>query len=101
VSGDAVLIYDIFENEEIIQKEVEVFVDVVDIYGKEFYLSYQSGLDVKIAFEVNYFEFEETKHIEQYTNKPLYANKIRFEDAEFDIVRYQNIKDEKTLLVCS
>ena len=101
-SGDAKLLYNAVIAGVIGPVETDVFVTVVDIYGQEFYSSYQSGINVTCAFEVNSYDFEVTKHIEADTNKPLYATTIIYDGAEFNIVRHQSIKNtEKTLLICS
>ena len=99
---DAILIYSKAVSSSVIDIEVPVFVDIVDVYGQEFYLSYQSGINVTMAFEVNKYDFEETKHIEQDTNKILYAAEILYEGAKYNIVRHQQIKDsDKILIICS
>lgn len=100
--GDAKLIYDIVIGDDIKEAITEVYVTVADIYGNEFYLSYQSGIAVQCAFEVNSFDFEETKHIEVDTGKPLYATRLSYDGATYDIVRHQAIKNtDKTLIICS
>jgi hypothetical protein len=101
-SGDAKLLHNAVVGGVATQIETNVFVKVVDIYGQEFYSSYQSGISVTCAFEVNSYDFEVTKHIEADTNKPLYATSILYGGAEFNIVRHQSIKNtENTLLICS
>lgn len=101
-SGDAKLLYNTVVDGAVVQIETNAFVTVADIYGTEFYASYQSGISVTCAFEVNSYDFEVTKHIEAETNKPLYATSILYTGAEFNIVRHQSIKNtENTLLICS
>lgn len=101
-SNEAKLIYENLVDGQIVDVETNVFATMVDIYGNEFYLSYQSGINVQCAFEVNGFDFDETKHIEAETQRPKYATKILYEGAKYDIVRHQSIKNtEKVLLICS
>lgn len=101
-SGDAKLIYEHEVNKVLEQVEVNVFVTEVDIYGNEFYTSYQSGVNVTRAFEVNSYDFDVTKHIEADTGKALYATEILYDGAKYSIIRHQSIKNtERTLLICS
>jgi hypothetical protein len=101
-SGDAKLIYNKLVNDEIVEVSIDTFITVADIYGQEFYLSYQSGIAVQCAFKVSSYDFEETKHIEADTGKPLYAIRLLYDGAKYDIVRHQAIKNtETTLLICS
>ena len=99
--GDAKLLYDIVIDGQIKEIETDVYVTMADIYGNEFYLSYQSGISVQCAFEVNSYDFEVTKHIETDTGKPLYATRLFYDGATYDIVRHQSLKStDKTLLIC-
>lgn len=101
-TNEAKLIYEKNVDGEMVEVETDVFATVVDVYGKEFYLSYQSGINVQCAFEVNGFDFDETKHIEAGTHRSQYATKILYDGAKYDIIRHQSIKGtEKVLLICS
>ncbi|MDF2609050.1 MAG: hypothetical protein K0R92_524 [Lachnospiraceae bacterium] len=101
-SGDAKLIYLKLVAGAITEIEVDVYVKEVDIYGQEFYSSYQKGISVNNAFEVNCYDFEETKHIDVNTQKSLYATNLLYNGAKYDIVRHQSIKNsDRILLICS
>ena len=99
--GDAKLIYYVIESGSAVTKEVDVFIKEVDIFGNEFYTSYQSGINVNCAFEVNSYDFEETRHIDQDTNKPMYASEVEYNGARYNIIRHQSLKNsEDILLIC-
>jgi hypothetical protein len=98
-SGDAILSYNYFDDGVMQKAEIPVFVTEVDIYGQEFYNSYQSGITVQCAFEVNSYDFEASKHIND--GKPAYASEIIYNEISYNIIRHQAIKNtEKTLLIC-
>lgn len=96
----AELVYKKASGKNIEEVKTEVFVKKVDVYGQEFHLSYQSGLKVQYAFEVNKYDFEETEHTDADTGKVKYASQLLYNGARYDIVRYQG-KDDKILLFCS
>jgi hypothetical protein len=99
---DATLIYDAINGSTIQEMLVDVYVELADIYGKEFYMSYQAGINIQIAFKINKYDFYETEHIEKDTLKLKYASQLLYDGARYDIVRYQNLKDtDMILLLCN
>ncbi len=82
------------------EQSLEVFVNKKSVYGSEFYTSYQSGINTTCIFELRSEDYELTRTIEEGTNKALYATRIRYEGALYDIVR-PYIKNGMVELTCS
>lgn len=98
--SEIMLIYNEFVNNQLVETFIEAYGEEADIYGQEFYLSYQSGINIQIALKVNVYDFELTRHIEDETNKALYATQVIYNGARYNIVRHQSLKDDKVLLFC-
>lgn len=101
MNGDAKLVYRKLVDGVIVDIETDVYINETEVFGQEFYLSYQSGIKVQYAFEVNKYDFLETEHVESETGKLLYATEILYRNAKYEIVRHQSIKGDKVLLLCS
>lgn len=98
---DAILKWDVYEDGSFKENSYPVYVSEESVKRQEFYASYQAGMNPIIVFNVNYLEFEETKHIDKDTKKPLYATQIEFDGALYDIIRTYRIKNSDNIeLTC-
>lgn len=96
----AELIYFELVDSEITEKRIEVFVNKKSVARQEFYASYQIGVNPTCVFEMRVEDFEMSKTIEQGTNRPQYATKILYEDAEYNIIRTYEKADGMIELTC-
>ncbi len=83
----ASLIYYQVVNGEAVETKLEIFVNKKSVARQEFYASYQIGVTPTCIFEMRIEDFELTKTIEEGTNKPLYATRILYDGAIYDIIR--------------
>ncbi len=98
---EAILKWTILEGEELVDKYLDVFVSEESVTRSEFYSSIQSGMQISRVFKMNIFEYQETKHLEKDTNKPLYATVIEVEGAVYDIKRtYSKKGSEDIEIIC-
>lgn len=98
---DAVLLWEVVENGELVEKSQPVFVTEGSVTRQEFYASQQSGMNPSIVFTLNTIDYDLTKHLEQDTNKPLYATNIQVDGAEYGIIRTYKPKDSEEIeLIC-
>jgi hypothetical protein len=97
------LLYDSLVNSEIITVDTEVFLNKKSVSGTEFYKAVQSGVTPSITFETRTSDFELTRHIEADTSKPLYATRVKYDGAVYDIIRTYDKPnvDDITVIVCS
>jgi SPP1 family predicted phage head-tail adaptor len=79
--------------------ETEVCVNVKSVARTEFYSALQSGYKPTIGFEVHSFDFDLTKHM--VGNKALYADKVEYEGAIYEIIRTYVKQNEIMELTCS
>lgn len=98
---DAILLWEVLENNVLVSKSQTVFVSEGSITRQEFYLSQQSGMNPSMVLKLNTIDYDLTKHLEKDTNKPLYATKIQIDDAVYDIIRTYKPKDSEEIeLIC-
>jgi hypothetical protein len=98
---DAILLWELIENGEIVGKSQSVYVSEGSVTRQEFYVSQQSGMTPSIVFTLNSIDYDITKHLEADTNRPLYATKIKVDGAEYDIIRTYRPKDSEEIeLIC-
>ena len=98
---DAKLIYYTQNGSSADEVEIDVYVEEVDIYGKEFYMSYQSGINVSLALKVNKYDFVETEHRDTPSGPVKYASQVLYKGSKYKIIRHQNVdKEEKILMIC-
>lgn len=83
----AALIWDVVENGSIVTKTQDVFVMETGNTGQSFNISYQVGITTSYSFKLSKSDFELSKRIDNDTKKPLYASRIKFNEAEFDIIQ--------------
>jgi len=76
----------------------EVFVEKKSIKRSEFYASMQAGMKPSIAFNLRIEDFEATKHIVDL--QAVYATKITYDGATYDILRDYSVDDAMTELTC-
>jgi len=74
-------------NSEVEETRIDVFVNKKSVARQEFYAVYQLGLKAIYAFEMRIEDYELSKAIDKFTNKPVYATKIMYEGGEYDIIR--------------
>jgi hypothetical protein len=98
----AQLIYKATSGKLITDVITDIYVEKTDVYGQEFHLSYQSGLNVQYAFKTNRYDFESSEHKDPDTAKALFASQLKYDGAVYNIIRHQNIKDSNdVLLLCN
>ncbi|MDF2877994.1 MAG: hypothetical protein K0S30_1090 [Clostridia bacterium] len=98
---DAILLWETVVNGELVGKSQPVFVSEGSVTRQEFYVAQQSGMNPSIVFTLNTIDYDLTKHLEQDTNKPLYATKIQVDGAVYDIIRTYKPKDSEEIeLIC-
>ncbi len=98
---DAILLWEVVENGDLVEKTQPVFVSEGSVTRQEFYVSQQSGMKPSIVFTLNSIDYDLTRHLEKDTNKPLYATKIQVDSAVYDIIRTYKPKDSEEIeLVC-
>jgi hypothetical protein len=99
--GDATLLYEIIENDQLVEKAVETYAKEKSVTRQEFLTAYQTGTDSVYVFEVSSEDYELTRHVDQETKKPSYASKIKIEDAIYDIKRHYGVGHQRVQLTCS
>lgn len=83
-----------------IQSDVktEVFVSKKSVTRSEFYTAMQSGMKPSVIFELRIEDYELTKHIEN--GKALFADKVEYEGAIYDIIRTYSKNESMIELTC-
>lgn len=79
----------------------EVYVNRKSVKRQEFYTAYQSGLTASCVFELRVEDFEMTRTVESDTGKALYATRILYEGAIYEIIRTYEKEDGMIELTCS
>lgn len=89
----AILLWTQLEAGEIVEKSLEVHIKNNAELGEEFFASIQSGMKTTYSFKMKASEFALSKHLAKDTLKPLYASKIKYNEAIYDIVKTSKEKD--------
>jgi len=98
----ATLIWNEIEDGVIIDKSQNVLVREDTFTSTEFYASYQIGTNQVYLFKMTKTDYELTKRIDADTKKPLYARKLKYKEAVYDIIQAHYIKDiDEIDLICS
>ena len=79
--------------------ETEVYVREKSVKRTEFYEAMRSGITPQIIFELRQEDFELTAHMEN--GKKVYASKVRYDGAEYDIIRAYKNDRSMIELTCS
>lgn len=93
------IVYDTTQDETH-ENYYDVYVNKKSVSRQEFYASYQVGVNLSCIFELRTEDYEMTKLIEDGTNRPMYATKIKFENCVYDIVRSYDKPNGMTELTC-
>jgi hypothetical protein len=100
--SDGLLIYNTISEGEVKTIETEVFLEKKSVSGTEFYKAAQSGITPSITFETRTCDYELTRHIEQDTNRPLFATQVKYDGAIYDVIRTYEKPNENdiTVIIC-
>ncbi len=76
----------------------EVYLRVMSVKRSEFYAAMQAGHKPSIVFGIRTEDYEQTKHIVD--NKAIYAQKMVYDGATYNIVRTYQKSGSETELTC-
>ena len=78
--------------------KTEVFVNKKSVTRSEFYTAMQSGMRPSVVFELRIEDYELTKHI--VNGKALFADKVEYDEAIYDILRTYSKNESMIELTC-
>lgn len=97
----AMIAWQEYINDELINKSVKLLVSEESIDRKEFNTSYQSGMAQTLVFKARWCDYEMTKHLDSNTNKPLYGTNLVIDNAEYNIIKTFREKHSEVIeLIC-
>ncbi len=83
----AVLIWHEVKEGLVIEKRQDVHVRYTGYSRKSFDLAYQVGTLMSYGFKLSKDDYELSRRIDTDTKKPIYASKIEYDNAEYDITQ--------------